>query len=116
MSKNDTNDIIKPYEWSGIIYGFTKEESKNAWDNVWEFINNIDMLKEFEEFKKVNDDNFDLYNFKEYIEEKYEYHCKVADTLFDFIGVDEFADYLKKKYDNFDYWVDVIETHNFRFK
>jgi hypothetical protein len=109
-------EIIKPYEWkSGTVYGHTKDETKRAWDSAWKFINKIDMIAEFKNFRNENEE-YDLYNFRDYIENKYEYSDEIGDLLFNIIGIDEFSDYLKKKYSNFDYWIETKEIHHFGFK
>lgn len=88
-------EIIKPYEWTGSINGKSPEISKKCWDNLWEFINNLDILEEITTMFKNNR----IYKCMEYIELKYPYNDgEVFESLFDGVNEEEFSYYIEKKY------------------
>jgi len=60
---------------------------------VFKYLDSIDLLPYINEFKEK-----DLYDLMEKLEEIYDYKDEFSETLFDYIKVSEFAEYLNKRY------------------
>ena len=69
------------------------EEVDKAINNVFNYLNTIDLLPYLKEFKYK-----DVHDMMDKLEEDYSYNDEYSETLFDAMGEDEFVDYLNSKY------------------
>lgn len=94
------NGIVKPYsDKVARFYGYTKEESKQAWNDVWCFINTIDVPSEIDKYKgNASCNHVILYDFMEYLNDKYPYNNGMFESIFDGISAFEFEEYIEYKY------------------
>lgn len=94
------NGIVKPRSNKMVkFYKQTKENSENAWEDVWNFINKLDIPLEIEDYKlETGYYPIEVNNFMHYLEEKYPYQNCVFESLFDGVTTYEFVDYLEYKY------------------
>lgn len=94
------NGIVKPRSNKTVKFRkHTKEDSENAWEDVWTFINKLDMPLEIAKYElEVGHNELEVSNFMWYLEEEYPYQNCVFESLFDGITEYEFVEYLEYKY------------------
>lgn len=66
--------------------------SEQAMKNIYTYLDTIDLFEHIQKFKYKK-----LYKFMNYLENKFSYKDEYSSSLFDWIGEEEFAEYLNKR-------------------
>lgn len=76
-----------------ITYGIGGEDLDVALQNIFTFLDTIDLSVHIEQYKGK-----DIHELMRYLSSIYEYKDEYSDSLFDVVAVDEFVDYLNNTY------------------
>jgi hypothetical protein len=90
----ENKTYYKPY-YSPIFYGHTKELSNKCWDEVWAYIDTLDLKPLIEKFSDQ-----EVWDLMKYIEKEYPYSNELFSSLFAGISESSFIVFLESKFRN----------------